>query len=142
MLGTEYSSKFSPWLAFGCVSAREIYHSIVDYESKREGNESTYWLVFELLWRDFFRFYGLRWKHKIYQLKGPKGSVAGSLKKWGGQDQNLLMAWALGRTGAHRCEHAELLTLVSCQIGRQIVALIFVRDMARIEIGAMWLNRC
>lgn len=41
-----------------CVSVR--------YESERVSNESTYWLVFEILWRDFFRFSSLHsGKHKI-----------------------------------------------------------------------------
>ena len=44
----------SPWLSNGCLSPREIYWEIKDYETKHGANESTYWLVFELLWRDFF----------------------------------------------------------------------------------------
>jgi deoxyribodipyrimidine photo-lyase len=142
MLGTEYSSKFSPWLAYGCISASQIYHKIVEYESRREGNESTYWLVFELLWRDFFRFYALRWKHKIYELKGCKGSVAGNMKRWGGQDKTLLMAWALGRTGVPLIDAnmRELLhTGFMSNRGRQIVASFLVRDMAQDwRFGAMW----
>lgn len=56
MLGTDYSSKFSPWLAQGAISARFIYHQVKKYEKLRVSNSSTYWLIFELIWRDFFRF--------------------------------------------------------------------------------------
>lgn len=56
LLGTDYSSKFSPWLAQGAISARFIYHQVKKYESLRTKNQSTYWLIFELIWRDFFRF--------------------------------------------------------------------------------------
>jgi deoxyribodipyrimidine photo-lyase len=56
MIGENYSSKFSPWLAFGCVSPKMIYHEIKKYESLHVANESTYWLIFELLWRDYFYF--------------------------------------------------------------------------------------
>lgn len=56
MIGENYSSKFSTWLAFGCVSAKMIYHEIKEYESLNVANDSTYWLIFELLWRDYFYF--------------------------------------------------------------------------------------
>lgn len=56
MIGENYSSKFSPWLAFGCISAKLIYHEIKKYESLHVANDSTYWLIFELLWRDYFYF--------------------------------------------------------------------------------------
>ena len=56
MLGGDYSTKFSPWLAHGCLSSRTIYHEIKKYESERKANKSTYWVVFELLWRDYFRY--------------------------------------------------------------------------------------
>jgi deoxyribodipyrimidine photo-lyase len=52
MVGEDYSSKFSAWLALGCISPRTIYQKLKDTKTK-SANESTYWLVFELLWRDF-----------------------------------------------------------------------------------------
>jgi deoxyribodipyrimidine photo-lyase len=55
MLGGDYSTKLSAWLAHGCISPRYIAHEISKYESQREKNKSTYWVVFELLWRDYFR---------------------------------------------------------------------------------------
>ncbi len=56
MVGERFSSKFSAWLALGCISAKEIYQEIKGYEIIYGSNESTYWLVFELLWRDYFGF--------------------------------------------------------------------------------------
>lgn len=56
LVGERYSSKFSAWLALGCISAKEIYGAIKGYEVIHGANESTYWLVFELLWRDYFGF--------------------------------------------------------------------------------------
>ncbi len=55
MLGAEYSTKFAPWLAAGCLSPRSIYHELQRYEATRTANKSTYWVVFELIWRDYFR---------------------------------------------------------------------------------------
>ncbi|RYE15529.1 MAG: DASH family cryptochrome, partial [Sphingobacteriaceae bacterium] len=56
MVGERYSTKFSAWLAMGCISAKEIYYEIKAYEGLYGANESTYWLFFELLWRDYFGF--------------------------------------------------------------------------------------
>ncbi|WP_428331071.1 DASH family cryptochrome [Mucilaginibacter sp.] len=56
MVGEGYSSKFSAWLALGCISAKEIYTEVKAYEALYGANDSTYWLIFELLWRDYFGF--------------------------------------------------------------------------------------
>ncbi|MFB6205508.1 MAG: DASH family cryptochrome [Haloglomus sp.] len=56
LLGANYSSKFSAWLAHGCLSPRYVHAEVQRYEDRRVANESTYWLGFELLWRDFFQF--------------------------------------------------------------------------------------
>ena len=56
LIGIDYSSKFSPWLALGCCSPRTIAKKLAEYEHQFGSNEGTYWLWFELLWRDYFRF--------------------------------------------------------------------------------------
>eukprot|EP00879_Flechtneria_rotunda_P029690 GHRR01032130.1.p1 GENE.GHRR01032130.1~~GHRR01032130.1.p1 ORF type:complete len:117 (-),score=28.86 GHRR01032130.1:11-361(-) len=56
MLGGDYSTKFGPWLAAGCLSPRTVYHEIKKYEAQRGANKSTYWAIFELIWRDYFRW--------------------------------------------------------------------------------------
>ena len=55
MLGGDYSTKFSPWFAHGCLSPRYVYHEIGKYENQRKKNKSTYWVNFEMTWRDYFR---------------------------------------------------------------------------------------
>ena len=32
MIGPDYSSKFSPWLANGCLSVRQVYEELKKYE--------------------------------------------------------------------------------------------------------------
>jgi deoxyribodipyrimidine photo-lyase len=49
--GLDYSSKFSPYLALGCISPREIYKKVKAYEKDIKKNQSTWWLIFELVWR-------------------------------------------------------------------------------------------
>jgi deoxyribodipyrimidine photo-lyase len=45
MVGEAYSSKFSAWLAMGCISPRTIYKEIRAYEKENGANDSTYWLI-------------------------------------------------------------------------------------------------
>ena len=144
MIGSDYSSKLSPWLAHGCITAVQIYEAVERYERERVGNESTYWLVFELLWRDYLRFYALRWGSHIFHLYGPKKVVQGRTdksKSWG-RSKQLFDKWALGKTGVPIVDASmrELLaTGFQSNRGRQIVASFLTRDMGLDwRMGAMW----
>ena len=72
MVGDRYSSKFSAWLGLGCLSAIEIFSQLKKYEAERGANESTYWLFFELLWRDYFRWIMRKYKQRFFSFKGIK----------------------------------------------------------------------
>jgi deoxyribodipyrimidine photo-lyase len=61
LLGWDASSKLSLWLAWGCLSPRRLASDLFEYEQAHGANEGTYWLWFELLWRDFF---ALRAEHR------------------------------------------------------------------------------
>ncbi|KAA0249045.1 MAG: DASH family cryptochrome, partial [Chlorobiota bacterium] len=76
LLGDDYSSKFSPWLSIGALSPRQIYWAVKEYEEKYGANDSTYWLVFELLWRDFFRFIAMKHGKKIFLKNSIRGGNA------------------------------------------------------------------
>lgn len=95
LIGADYSSKFSPWLANGCLSPREIYKALKDYEAAFGANESTYWLQFELLWRDYFRFM-MKKHHSKYFSKFGISSETKSTKK---HDQEKFQSWIDGKTG-------------------------------------------
>lgn len=102
MIGADYSTKFSPWLAHGCLSPRYIARECRRYESLRVANKSTYWVVFELLWRDFFKFFSQKHGSSIFSLDGILGKDArGShpnSRRWG-LDRRTVAAWKEGRTG-------------------------------------------
>ncbi|MEZ7526246.1 DASH family cryptochrome [Cloacibacterium normanense] len=70
LLGSDYSSKFSAWLANGSISAVCIYDEVKKFEQKFGANESTYWLIFELLWRDYFKFIALQHRNEIFHKNG------------------------------------------------------------------------
>lgn len=70
LIGTDFSSKFSPWLANGSISAKTIYWEIIEYEKQIEKNDSTYWLIFELIWRDYFKYVSMKNGSSIFKIGG------------------------------------------------------------------------
>ena len=70
--GMDHSTKFSPWLANGNLSPRTVMESLQEYERSVEKNESTYWIYFELLWRDYFHFYALKHGVRLFSFNGIK----------------------------------------------------------------------
>lgn len=70
LIGENYSSKLSAWLANGSISARTIYWEVQNYEQEVCKNEDTYWLIFELIWRDYFKYISLKHGDKIFKLDG------------------------------------------------------------------------
>ncbi|GMI63299.1 hypothetical protein ScalyP_jg1239 [Parmales sp. scaly parma] len=102
MIGQSYSSKFSPWLALGCLSPRYVVGEAQRYEKERVENKSTYWIVFELLVRDFCRFVGARWGDRIFLKDGLLPSLNKTANhNWvgGATAKTLLDAWKTGTTG-------------------------------------------
>lgn len=75
LIGADYSSKLSPWLALGCISPRMIFEEVKSYERERKKNESTYWLIFELIWRDYFRIICKKHGDKVFQVGGIKNQM-------------------------------------------------------------------
>lgn len=69
--GRTHSSHLSAWLAHGCISPRKIWHDILKYEQDHGANDSTYWLHFELLWREFFRWYARKSGPTLFRRGGP-----------------------------------------------------------------------
>jgi deoxyribodipyrimidine photo-lyase len=70
LMGLDYSTKWSPWLATGALSARQAWAAVKAYEATHGANDSTYWIGFELLWRDHFRWLHLKHGHKLYRRQG------------------------------------------------------------------------
>jgi deoxyribodipyrimidine photo-lyase len=70
LYGSDYSTKWSPWLATGALSARQAWAAIQDFEVQEGATDSTYWIGFELLWRDHFRWLHLKYGERLYWLRG------------------------------------------------------------------------
>ncbi|WP_396154857.1 DASH family cryptochrome [Flavobacterium macrobrachii] len=128
LVGANYSSKFSAWLALGCISPRFIYDELKKYETQFEANESTYWLVFELLWRDYFRFMMKKYNSKFFQQAGiqDKGIIVNK------HNTHQLQEWIVGKTGVDFVDAnmKELkLTGFMSNRGRQNVASYLCNDL-------------
>lgn len=128
MVGEDYSSKFSAWLAHGCISPRFIYHEIKKYETENGANDSTYWLIFELLWRDFFRFMFKKHQTKFFLYQGIQTEKVNSKSL----NEKLLSQWVNGATNQDFID-ANMLELklsgFMSNRGRQNVASFFCNEL-------------
>lgn len=128
MLGNDFSSQLSPYLAQGCISAKRIHAEVKLYERKRKKNESTYWLIFELLWRDFFRFIAKKDGNAIFQKGGTKGKPRTDLT----DNMIFFRNWQEGRTGFPLID-ANMIELNTTGFmsnrGRQNVASFLINDL-------------
>ena len=137
LVGADYSSKFSPWLAHGCISPRRIASEVYRFEDTVEANDSTYWLVFELIWRDYFRFVAMKYGSRIFHRKALKPDSANR-----GTQRPVFEAWKEGRTkdsfvNANMKELAR--TGFMSNRGRQNVASYLVHDLGiDWRMGASW----
>jgi deoxyribodipyrimidine photo-lyase len=93
LIGESYSSKLSAWLANGSISARTIYWEVQNYEREICKNEDTYWLIFELIWRDYFKYISLKHGEKIFKLNG----ILGKEYEWKTNDK-AFREWTNGNT--------------------------------------------
>ena len=137
LIGGDYSSKFSPWLALGCISPRTIYEAVGEYERTVEANESTYWLIFELIWRDYFRFAMKKHKQKFFRLGGIQGKKVSAVR-----NEELIRSWTHGNTGVPFVD-ANMRELRATGFmsnrGRQNVASYFCNDLKQDwRIGAAY----
>jgi len=94
LVGADFASRLSPWLAIGALSPREVAAEIRRYETERVANDSTYWMFFELLWRDYFHFWVRRWQGRAFKASGVLGRTP-----CGAQDRESFLRWCEGSTG-------------------------------------------
>lgn len=128
LIGGDYSSKFSAWLSLGCISPRKIYEEVKKYEKEVVSNESTYWLIFELIWRDYFHFVALKFGTRIFKVSGLKNDL---LKDWK-RDKPSFEKWINGETGVPfvdaNMKELQLTGFMSNR-GRQNVASYLTKDL-------------
>jgi deoxyribodipyrimidine photo-lyase len=127
LFGWEFSSKLSPWLAAGCVSPKKIYEELKNFEKNYGENKSTYWLYFELLWRDYFRLMGKKHGNNIFKYTGIKNQ-----KPLTEKNSENGREWCNANTGAEivdACITQLKETGYSSNRARQLMASYLVNDL-------------
>ncbi|KAF2453412.1 DNA photolyase, FAD-binding/Cryptochrome [Lineolata rhizophorae] len=89
LLGTDYSTKLSAFLALGCLTARQVHAALTVFEegiddigADAEGfgggeNEGTAAVRVELLWRDYMRLCVRKFGARLFDLEGFQGKIGG-----------------------------------------------------------------
>ena len=127
LTGSEYSTKFSCWLSNGNVHPKRIMFEIKKFESVNGATEHTYWVWFELLWREFFRLQHQKHGLAFFKLKG-----IGRHEPTFRNSDRLLKAWILGET-THAFVNANMIELKTTGFmsnrGRQNVAAFLIYNL-------------
>ena len=136
LIGTDYSTKFSAFLAMGCLSPKRVYHEIKRFEREVVSNQSTYWVLFEVLWREFFRYVAMKQGRHLFV----QGGIQSKWRDW--QVDERLERWKTGETGQPFVDAnmRELRTTgFMSNRGRQNVASYLVHDLKQDwRAGASW----
>lgn len=125
--GWDFSSRFSSYLAAGCISPAYIMKKLKLYEQTRIKNDSTYWLFFELLWREFFHLQANKQNTKFFQYGGiqqtePVNTI----------NESVFDMWKNGETPypiVNACMNQLAATGFMSNRGRQLVASFFVHEL-------------
>jgi len=134
---TDASSKWSPWLATGALSARHAMAAVRAFEDEHGASESTYWLWFELLWRDHFRWLHQKFGRQLYRQRGLLATAPPS-----SHASEAFHRWCEGQTG-HDLIDAGMRELAATGFlsnrMRQIVASYLIHDLGGDwRAGAAW----
>ncbi|GAB0138163.1 hypothetical protein EsDP_00006407 [Epichloe bromicola] len=93
LVGTDYSTKLSSYLAIGCLTARQIHEELLKLEDGASDdyknalgfgggeNDGTKGIQFELLWRDYMRLCTAKFGRNLFRLSGFRQEKSYN-KKW------------------------------------------------------------
>lgn len=82
LLGLDFSTKLSAWLAMGCITARQVHWRLTEFEDGsgelgrhaagfgKGENKGTAAVRFELLWRDYMRLCTRKFGVRLFSLTG------------------------------------------------------------------------
>ena len=137
----EDSTKFSPWLACGSLSVRTLVEALRRYEREFGSNESTYWIYFELLWREYFQWYAHQHDAKLFAFRG----LGRNIKPLTSFYPERFTRWCQGNTPyplVNACMNQLAQTGYLSNRGRQIAASCLVNELSLDwRSGAAWFER-
>lgn len=117
------STKFSAYLACGALSPRRVYHTVKAYEAAHGANEDTYWIIFELLWRDYFKFQARKHLKTFFHKDGIQQKKIAWMK-----DDARLKAITTGTTGY---------PLIDANI-KELLSTGFMSNRGRQNVASFW----
>ena len=159
LLGTDFSTKLSAWLALGCITARQVHWQMLELEDGRdqqykgtEGfgkgeNKGTAAVRFELLWRDYMRLCTRKFGPRLFRLEGFRNDTAYQWKTPGGKGNSpeaaeILERFLRGTTGTSFIDASQrelFLTGYTSNRARQNVASYLAKHMGmNWKLGAEW----
>ena len=127
LFGEHFSTGFSPWLALGCLSPTQVFEQLSLYEAAHGANESTRWILFELMWREFFRWHARHHGATLFEFSG----IAGHRPLTTFYRERFLK-WCSGDTPwqiVNACMNELRETGLLSNRGRQIVASCLVNEL-------------
>ncbi|OAP56740.1 hypothetical protein AYL99_08852 [Fonsecaea erecta] len=159
LLGTDFSTKLSAWLAFGCITARQIHSQLLEFEDGQderfqgtEGfgkgeNAGTAAVRFELLWRDYMRLSTRKFRYRLFRLEGFRNDHSYPWKTPGSKGSGPEVAERLdrflrGATGTSFIDASQrelYLTGYTSNRARQNVASFLAKHLGiNWKLGAEW----
>ena len=127
--GWDFSSKLSAWLASGCISPRQVYWAVKRFEETHHANDSTYWLIFEILWREFFQWQLAKYGKKMFFHRGIQDKAP-----TGNHISKVLLQWINGTTPypiINAAMNQLRLTGFTSNRARQLVASCFIHELGQ-----------
>ena len=146
LTGVDYSSKFSPWLASGALSPRQVMAALRQFEAEHGANDSTYWLWFELLWRDYFRLLHLQYGAALYRERGLSAQQQAPQPSHKSHNPQGFARWRRGETGEPLVDAALRELAATGYLSnrlRQVAASYLIYDLhGDWRAGAAWFEHC
>lgn len=154
LLGPDFSSKLSAWLALGCCTSRQIHRYLLDFEDARSElgkgapgygkgeNKGTAAMRFELAWRDYFRLCTRKFGPRLFHAEGFRNDDS---VKWK-YDNEALTRFLEGSTGMGLIDASQrelFLTGYTSNRARQNVASYLAKHLGLDwRLGAEWYECC
>lgn len=164
LLGDDFSTKLSAWLAIGCISARDIHANLVAFEDgsgqhpqsdawksqKGNGfgageNKGTAGIRFELLWRDYMRLCTRKFGSALFHISGFRADTSYPWKA-PSEHPDILQRFLRGETGTGLIDASQrelFHTGYTSNRARQNVASFWAKHLGMDwRVGAEWYECC
>ncbi len=124
LTGKDFSTGFSAFLSCGALDVQFLYNEVRRFEAEHGSNKSTTWIIYELLWREYFYWHYQKHQSAYFSENGIKGP----------KDFSAVRSYSLEELEgmkAHPFFHAALKELTSTG---------FLSNRARQMFASVWLN--